>query len=190
MTIADELPNSMLATKEANRSDALQASMQAQPVDNPDIMVMEKIQDKTIYNLPYPGILPDHALYPFKLFRDKLLNLFIQDPQRKIEFNLLMADKRLNMGVFLIEKGKYELAAKTVGEAQGFINNGIDIINDLQKEDKNLVSKSIIDTYQKSADKQQEVLIIMKINAPENLQKGYEELIQIAEEISQRILEM
>jgi len=151
---------------------------------------MEEIQDKTVYNLPYPGILPDHALYPLKLFRDKLLNLFIQDPQRKIEFNLLMADKRLNMGVFLIEKGKYELAAKTVAEAQGFFNNGIDIINDLQKEDKDSVSNNTIDTYKKSANKHQEVLIIMKNNAPENLQKGYEESVQRAEEVNQRILEI
>jgi len=188
-TIAEELPTSMMATTEADRSDNMQASPQAQPVDNPDIMVMERLQENTEYILPYPGILPDHALYPLKLFRDRLLDIFIRDPQRKIEFDLLMADKRLNMGVFLAEKGKYELAAETVSQGQEFFIKGIDLIDNLRKQDKNLVTKSTIDTYQIAANKHLQVLKIMENSAPENLLSGYNNLVEEAEGISQMVTE-
>ena len=32
------------------------------------------------YNLPYPGILPDHPLYPLQKIRDWLLVTFTRDP--------------------------------------------------------------------------------------------------------------
>jgi len=188
-TTAEELP-SMMATSEADRADALQASMQAQPVDDPDIIVMEKVQENPEYLLPYPGILPDHALYPLKLFRDRLLGIFIRDPQRKIEFNLLMADKRLNMGVFLAEKGKYELAAETVSHGQKYFIKGTDLISELHKQDKSLVAKSTIDTYQIAANKHLQVVRIMKNSAPENLLSGYNELTEEAEGISQKLGEL
>lgn len=180
-TIAEELPNSIIATSEG------EASIPAQPINNPDIIVMEKVEEDSRYILPYPGILPDHALYPLKLFRDKLLNLFIRDPQRKLEFNLLMSDKKLNMGVFLIEKGKYELAYKTIKNGQKNLTNGIDLMNELLKENKGLVSKNTVNTYIKSSEKHLSVLIIMKKSVPENLQENYSTLTKEARNLKQRL---
>ena len=70
------------------------------------------------YTLPYPGILPDSPLYFLKTARDKIVSFLISDPLKKAEFNLLAADKRLNSGIFLFNKGKekYKLALSTISK--------------------------------------------------------------------------
>ena len=50
------------------------------------------------YELAYPGLLPDHPLYFFKVIRDKVVSLLINDPSKRAEFNLLTSDKRFNSG--------------------------------------------------------------------------------------------
>lgn len=67
-----------------------------------------------VYALPYPGILPDHPLYFLKMMRDQILLLLITNPVRRVEFHILLADKHLNMGVFLVEKDKPTLAVNTI----------------------------------------------------------------------------
>lgn len=73
------------------------------------------------YELPYPGLLPDHPLYIFKSIRDLLLRALISHPIKKVEFDLLMADKRLNMAIFLFQKQKTELGVKTVAEGIDYL---------------------------------------------------------------------
>lgn len=73
------------------------------------------------YTLPYPGILPDHPLYFLKRLRDQILLRLVSSPLRKVEFYILLSDKRLNMSKSLMESGKEELALKTSEEAIGFL---------------------------------------------------------------------
>lgn len=73
------------------------------------------------YALPYPGILPDHPLYFLKRLRDTILLRLVSSPLRKVEFYILLSDKRLNMSISLMESGKEELALKTSEEAIGFL---------------------------------------------------------------------
>ncbi len=56
------------------------------------------------YALPYPGILPNHPLYPLKQLRDNTLELLTRDNLKKAELHLLSADKKLQMGKVLGEK--------------------------------------------------------------------------------------
>lgn len=65
------------------------------------------------YNLPYPGILPDHPLYKLKVLRDKVVTFLIRDPIKKAEYHLLLADKRIYMSRLLVDKGKIALAKET-----------------------------------------------------------------------------
>lgn len=74
-----------------------------------------------VYPLPYPGILPDHPLYVFKQIRDQILLLLITNPVRRIEFHILLADKHLNMGIFLVEKGKSKLAVTTISRGVAYL---------------------------------------------------------------------
>src|SRR3989304_6415715 len=54
--------------------------------------------NKIVYQLPYPGILPDHPLYTLKAVRDRIQVFLTRDNLKKAEIYLLYSDKRLAMG--------------------------------------------------------------------------------------------
>jgi len=88
------------------------------------------------YTLPYPGILPDNPLYFVKALRDKVVSLFISDPLKKAEFNLLMADVRLNAAQYLFAKGegKYSLAETTISKGENYFYNSLIMVNEAKKQ--------------------------------------------------------
>src|SRR3990172_5453263 len=79
-------------------------------------------QEKVEYNLPYPGILPDHPLYPIKNIRDKILELTTRDSIKKAELYLLFSDKRVAMAANLTKNGKEKSAAATFTEAEEYFS--------------------------------------------------------------------
>lgn len=70
------------------------------------------------YELPHPGIAPDNVLYPIKEIRDTLLIFFSQDNITRAQYNLLLSDKKIKAGEFLVEERKYQLAGETFLEAE------------------------------------------------------------------------
>lgn len=62
------------------------------------------------YDLSWPGILPDNKLYKIKVLRNKIIEKLIISPVKKVEFDLLMADKTIYASKLLIEKGNVVLA--------------------------------------------------------------------------------
>ena len=58
-------------------------------------------QEKVIYNLPYPGLLPDSPLYITKVIRDKITDFLTRDNLKKAELYLLYSDKRVSMSLVL-----------------------------------------------------------------------------------------
>jgi len=70
-------------------------------------------QEKIIYNLPYPGLLPDHPLYIFKAMRDNIIEKLTRDNIKKAEYCLLISDKRAAMAIQLAKAGKGKLAVET-----------------------------------------------------------------------------
>jgi len=72
------------------------------------------------YILPYPGILPDNPLFFLKNVRDRIIELMISDPVNKGEFYILQADKKLNTGILLSEKGKARDARHVFSEALSY----------------------------------------------------------------------
>lgn len=112
------------------------------------------------YDLPYPGILPDHPFYTLKTIRDRVISLLINDPLKKAEFNLLTSDKRLNAASYLVKNKKYSLAVLTVSKSNNYFH---DAIGELYKA-KNF-GKEIFDIELKmktSLKKHDEVLFILE----------------------------
>ena len=122
------------------------------------------------YFLPYPGLLPDHPLYPIKAIRDKLLSIFISNQVKQVEFNLLMADKRLNMGVFLSEKGKEALAETTVSKATKYF---LDATEGYARLPKETTSTVLFDRLTKSGNKHAVVIKQLRDKAPSAFIGGY-----------------
>lgn len=73
------------------------------------------------YYLPYPGILPDHFLWPIKALRDRVWLFVLQDPARKADVLLLFADKRVGMARELIKGGKPELGVSTLTKGEKYL---------------------------------------------------------------------
>ncbi len=143
---------------------------------------------KVDYVLPYPGMLPDHLLYPLKMLRDKILDFFIQEPVKKTEFLILMADKRLAAGQTLFNFGKTDLGETTIAKGEAYLTRAIDEAS--QAVQKKTAATGLLDKLQNSVGKHIEVLegVLSKApesakpgltNALENAQKGYQRVLQI-----------
>ena len=106
------------------------------------------------YDLPYPGMLPDHPLYKLKVLRDKVVLLFIQDPIKKAEYHLLLADKRIHMAKLLIDKGDIELAKETALKGENEITNLVNLLKDKREKPTN----DLFNRVEKASIKHQKVL--------------------------------
>lgn len=83
-----------------SHSFAQESMMSATPEATPPVMVI-LTPTPVDYQLPYPGILPTSPFYKLKTLRDRVIGFLISDPIKKVEFDLLQADKRLNAGYYL-----------------------------------------------------------------------------------------
>lgn len=122
-------------------------------------------EKKPEYLLPYPGILPDHPLYFLKKVRDAILDRLIVDPLRKAEFHILQADKRLNMGKFLIEQGKVGLAETTISKGEKYMERAVSGLSAFKSTGRP-VPASLIDRLTRSMEKHVEVLTDLGFTGP------------------------
>ncbi len=65
------------------------------------------------YKLALPGMLPDHPLFKLKVLKDKITAKLINNKIKKIEYDLLMADKTIYASKLLAQKGNIALAKET-----------------------------------------------------------------------------
>jgi len=92
------------------------------------------------YELPYPGLLPDHPLYFLKMTRDKIIGFFISDPIKKAEFDVLQSDKRLSAGIYLLNKKSLksqEIAVSTFSKGQNYYDDAITKVALAEKQGMN-----------------------------------------------------
>ncbi len=90
------------------------------------------------YTLAYPGILPDNPLYFLKAARDRVVGFLISDIEKRAEFNLLTADKRINASYMLVKKGKYELAVTTLSKSNNYMEEALLEISKIAKTKENV----------------------------------------------------
>lgn len=114
------------------------------------------------YSLPYPGILPDHPLYFAKMVRDQILLLLITNPVRRVEFHILLADKHLNMGMFLMEKGDAPRAVETIAQGVKYLKKAEEHLFQIPGGGTPEVM-SLKDRYEKSLLKHQELISSLKL---------------------------
>ena len=127
-----------------------------------------------MYNLPYPGLLPDNILYPLKTFRDKIISFFISDPAKKASFDLLQSDKRIAAAQALAkeEKGKDSLVVSTVSKAENYFEEAIAQANEAKKQGEDI--SSLWGQMKDATLKYDEVLTDMMTNGSPSLKQGLE----------------
>lgn len=123
------------------------------------------------YTLPYPGLLPDSPLYFLRATRDRIISFLISDPLKKAEFDLLQADKRLNAGIYLSDKKKYELAVTTISKGENYFENAIVKTKEAKKQGKTV--GGIASNLYLSALKHQQVLKELQNKTKGNLKESF-----------------
>ncbi|MFZ5366060.1 MAG: DUF5667 domain-containing protein [Patescibacteria group bacterium] len=143
------------------------------------------------YYLPYPGILPDHLLYPIKMIRDRVLLFLTFDPVKKAERLLLYADKRIGAAKALIEGGKVELGISTMTKGEKYLEQAIAQAEKAQKAGKD--TSALYEKLAKATLKHQEVLTGVLVKVPDEAKgaiqdalrysrQGYETVSRVIEE--------
>jgi hypothetical protein len=110
------------------------------------------------YELPYPGLLPDHPLYVFKTARDRLIGMLISDPFKKASFDLLQAEKRFQSGLMLFQEDekKKDLALTTLSKGQNYLDEAIATAAEAKAQKKEI--GDFPNKIRNSIRKQQELL--------------------------------
>ncbi len=138
-------------------------------VDNPQspslkFDVTEESEEATLevkelvdYDLTYPGLLPDHFLYPLKMVRDRIWLWLTTDPLKKAELLLRLADKRIWSAQMLMDKENVELAVSTVTKAEKYLEQAVDQEEVAREKKKD--TKAFLEKLAQAGLKHEEVLL-------------------------------
>lgn len=140
------------------------------------------------YALPYPGILPGHPLYPVKMLRDRVMSWFIADSLKKAEFYLLLADKRINAGQFLVNYGKQQLGEQTMSKGEKYFEQAIEMAKIARKKDKDI--SPLVDRMEKAALKHEEILIQILRSGPSDIRTGIDSTLKMVKSLQLKIADL
>ncbi len=135
-------------------------------------------QEKIIYFLPYPGILPDHPLYFLKNLRDKVQEFLNRDNLKKARLYLLHSDKKAAMAIALANKGKNQLSINIFLKGEKDFEKIFYYLS-LAKLQGQSAPSDFIDTLKLANAKHNELIFeLMKIT-PEGLQNSLNQLLDL-----------
>jgi hypothetical protein len=138
------------------------------------------------YALPYPGILPDHTLYPIKVFRDSIVLFFTRDLVKRTHIQLLFADKKMSMGYVLWQRGKYELASEYFVKGERNMIEAITTLSMVKKTDA--PPPGLADKIELALKKHDEVMSECLSQVPSgNAREELNEAIEINHQAMQQI---
>ena len=95
-------------------------------------------EGEVMYELPYPGLLPGHYLYPLKMMRDRVVEWLTFDRDKKVELMILYADKRMAAAKVLLERGEEDLGVETGLKAMMYQERAISMIEGNKAEGENV----------------------------------------------------
>lgn len=135
-------------------------------------------QQKVIYDLPYPGILPDHPLYVIKIVRDRITEFLTRDNLKKAQLYLLYSDKRVAMAMSLAKKGKSQQAITSFEKAEKYFVKIPGLIIDIKKQGSHTPS-SFVETLKQSNAKHAELIGELIKTLPEGMQDPLNQLLRL-----------
>lgn len=144
------------------------------------------VQEKVVYNLPYPGLLPDHPLYFLKIVRDRITEFATRDNLKKAEFYLLTSDKRIAMALALAKKGRDKLAVETFVKGEKYFFNIPKLVIESKKQGVSAPS-GFVDTLKLSNAKHHEVGEILIKDLPQGTSDILMEGLKINETLKKEI---
>ncbi len=149
----------------------------------------QQIQPTTknvVYDLPYPGLLPDNPLYFLKATRDKILDFVTRDNLKKAQLYLTFSDKRVAMSPLLFKKGKDNLAVSTISKAEKYALKISPLLKQA-KEQGGAVSPDFISKLKLSNEKHKEVIEDLYKNFPQGEQQSLQDVLELNQEVHQAL---
>ena len=131
---------------------------------------------KVTYELPYPGLLPDSPIYFLRIIRDRVVDFLISDSLKKSEFDLLQADKRLNAGIYLFNKGKLPMSISTISKAENYFMEALQKIKEAKRQ--GMETTETTNRLINSSKKHLEVLKSLKAKSPKNFKSSFDRELQ------------
>ncbi|MDO8429941.1 MAG: DUF5667 domain-containing protein [bacterium] len=126
--------------------------------------------------LPDPGTTPDSALYFLKSWREQIQVFFTLDAKNKAEQFLHLAAVRLAEYQKMIEKGKKEIAERTLAKYEEQIKRATDKLKELK--DKKEEVKDLEDKIKAEVSGHEEILKENLAKAPEEAKKGLQQALE------------
>lgn len=139
-----------------------------------------------VYDLPYPGILPDNPLYSIKAFRDKLQEFFTRDNLKKADLYLHLSDKRAAMAQLLSKKGKHQLAITTLSKGEKYFLKIPQLLIDSKKQGVRPSDELVLQLKQANAKHKEVVEKIMK-EVPQGNTEAVAAILQYNQDIKKQL---
>lgn len=133
--------------------------------DRQQIDCQSASREKLEYFLPAPGMLSDHPLYFLKQIRDSILEYLITDPVKKVEFDILLADKFLSMSEIQFNSaGKINYVPKILTRSSDYSEKALTDIEQIKLSGKSY-PPDLKEKLLKSIGKHIETATIMRCNS-------------------------
>lgn len=112
---------------------------------------------KIVYELPYPGILPDHPLYGIKKIRDSILEIITKTNIDKAKLFLLFSDKQIRMAEFLSKDKKTGLSIESVSNAETYASKIPSLLKKAKQQGDKPI-QALVDQVRASNKKHKEII--------------------------------
>lgn len=145
--------------------------------------------EKVVYNLPYPGLLPDHPLYFLKAARDRLVDIAARDYIKKAELYLEYSDKRAAMALSLVESGKDRLAISTFLKGEKYFWKIPNLIRTSKKQGVS-ASNDFISKLKLANAKHKETLTEILKKVPQGQTEAINEIVKVNDEIRKELSQL
>lgn len=145
---------------------------------------LSTLNSKVDYTLPFPGaILPDHPLWPLKVIRDRVWLLVTTNPTRKMELEILFADKRLGSAKMLFEKNNQALGVATLEKAERYLHEAS--VEEVKARARGVETKNVLDRLARSSLKHYEIMSLMYVSISDEARPS----VVVFQEIPKKVYE-
>lgn len=134
--------------------------------------------EKVVYELPFPGILPDHPFYVMKETRDSLMVFLTRDHVKKSELLLLISDKYTAMAVSLSEEGQWKSSAEAIQKAETAFSDMIVVMQE-GKEQGVSPSDGLSKQAETSNKKHAEIIMDILMDSPNGTRTVLQEALEM-----------
>jgi len=138
-------------------------------------------------NLPSPGTTPDSSFYFLKIWKESIQTFFTFGEENKAKQYLHLAEVRLAEYQKMIEKGKTEIAQKTLDKYQEQLNRALEKTEQAKEKGKDV--EKLKEAISEKILKHQEVLESVLEKVPEEAKEGIEKAIEASQKGFEKAIE-